>query len=98
MQLKNNEEKVLIYGKAVDVISKKPLSSVQISIGCTKALTSIDGEYSLKVDISDVRQYIKASTVGYKMIKTNFLNLKEKTKFKIDFFLQEDDGLIIDCD
>lgn len=97
MLLKNNKKEILISGKVIDVVSRKPLSSVQVFIGCTKTITSTEGNYSLKVSISDVKQYVEASTVGYKKVKTNFLNLNSKTNFKIDFFLEEDDSLLIDC-
>jgi len=93
----NNQKEVLIYGKIVDIKTNEPLSKTQILIGCIKAEASISGEYSVKIIKSDIKQYIEVSTVGYKKIKTNFLKLKDETNLKIDFFIEEDDSLLIDC-
>lgn len=96
--VKNKKDSILIYGKVVDVNTEKPLSNTVISIGCNTDITSIDGKYSLKVAVSDLKYFIKVSTIGYKMIKTNSLKLNGETNFKIDFFLEEDDTLLIHCD
>lgn len=93
----NQKGKVLISGKVVDVKTNEPLSNTQLFIGCAKTITSKNGEYSFKVNKSEVKQYIEVSTIGYKKIKTNFLKLNDKTNLKIDFFLEEDDSLLIDC-
>lgn len=92
-----SDDEVIIIGKVVDLVTNDPLVNSELTIGCNKFYTSSDGKYSLKVKKGETL-YIKTSSIGYKKIETSFLNLKQKKSIKIDFFLEEDDRPLINCE
>src|SRR5690606_23614284 len=78
---------VHIFGKVVDVLSKKPLSHTELTIGCYKVQTLTDGNYSFKIKSSnDANTFVTAISIGYKTIETAFFPLN-KDSINIDFYL-----------
>ena len=92
-----DSDKIHVFGKVVDIKTNTPLSHSQILIGCLKFETTVNGEFSFKINKTDIKQHLEISSIGYKKIVTEFLNLKDKNSLKIDFFLEEDDRPMIDC-
>jgi len=93
----SSDDEVIIIGKVVDLVTNEPLVNSELTIGCNKFYTSSNGEYSFKIKKSEIL-YIKTSSIGYKKIETSFLNFKQKNLIKIDFFLEEDDRPLINCE
>ncbi|RMZ51631.1 hypothetical protein EB822_01495 [Flavobacteriaceae bacterium PRS1] len=103
IELKQNSNiepiEIHIFGKVIDVKTKEPISHTQLILGCFKAQTSGDGEYSfIFKSTKDTMLYLKAISVGYKTIETKFLNFTNNNYVKIDFYLTEDDRPIINCE
>lgn len=90
---------IYIYGRVLDVLSKKPISNAQLTFGCLKTQTSSNGEYSFKGKGSNnTNSYIETLSIGYRMIETEFLNFSNNNTINIDFFLMEDDRPLINCE
>ncbi len=88
-----------VFGKVIDIKTKKPISHTQLIIGCTKANTIENGKYSIIInDTEDLYVFLKAISVGYKTIETKFLNFTNNNFIKIDFYLVEDDRPFINCE
>ena len=94
-----NSTDIYIYGRVLDVINKKPISNVQISMGCSKTQTSLNGEYSFKVKRSeDIALNLKSITIGYKSVETEFFDFSKTSDINVDLFLIEDDTPFINCE
>ena len=90
-------EDINISGQVVDLETNEPLPYTEITIGCNKIKTSSDGKYTIKVERGQ-HFYLKASSIGYRIIETDFLNFKKKNSIQIDFFLEEDKRPLINCE
>lgn len=92
-------KEINIYGSVVDVSNNNPINNVELTIGCYKSLTSSNGKYSFKIKGSgNTNNYVKAISIGYKTIETNFFNFHNKDSINIDLFLVEDDRPLINCE
>jgi hypothetical protein len=96
--LKTNLNDTSIEGKIFNFANGKPISHSEVIIGCLKYKTSSNGEYSFKLNNLSDTFFIKASSIGYKTVETNFINLNKKGKMRIDFYLIEDDRPLINCE
>ena len=67
-------------------------------IGCFKVITSFDGIYSIKTKDLSSTFYIKAQSIGYKTVETEFFKLNKEDGMRIDFYLVEDDRPLINCE
>ena len=87
-----------LTGRIVDVENGEPLSNSEIMIGCFKVITSFDGIYSIKTKDLSSTFYIKAQSIGYKTVETEFFKLNKEDGMRIDFYLVEDDRPLINCE
>ncbi len=94
----NLNDSNIIVGKVFDFTNGKPLSHSEVIIGCLKSKTSSDGKYSFKRNKLSDTFFMKTSSIGYKTIETDFINLNKKSKMRIDFYLIEDDRPLINCE
>jgi hypothetical protein len=59
----------------------------------------LKGSILLKTEnSSEVLYYLKVSCIGYKTIETDFIDLTQKNKINIDFYLAEDDRPFYSCE
>ena len=89
-----------ISGTVYDVNGNKPLTHVELSIGCSKIQNSANGEYNfiIKNHLENNPLFIEAISIGYQTVRTNFISIVKKNNINIDFYLSEDDRPFINCE
>ena len=89
-----------ISGKVYDVKTGKPISNAQLTLICYKTITSDNGEFSFKINtVSKYNSiFIETNFIGYKSILTNIINTNNKNDIQIDFYLEEDNRPLINCE
>ncbi|SDS63742.1 carboxypeptidase-like regulatory domain-containing protein [Gramella sp. MAR_2010_147] len=93
----NENGKVEVFGQVVDIETKKPLSNSELIIGCKKVITSTTGKYSIIIE-KDQLFYVQVSSIGYKKVETDFIKFQNQNSINLDFFLDEDDKPLINCE
>lgn len=87
-----------ITGRVFDIKTNALLGGIELTVGCKKTQTNTNGEFSFKLkEFSNGALFIKASGIGYKIVETDFINMKNKNILNIDFYLAEDDRPFINC-
>ena len=96
---KTNPDEVIIKGTVFDVKTGRPLDyPTFLKIGCYDIYTSSKGEYSYKAkNFKYDYFFIEVTSVGYKKILTDYLDLTNKNEIQIDFYLARDDRPILEC-
>ena len=94
----SNESK--ISGKVFDVRTGNPISNAQLTLGCYKTTTSDKGEFSFIINnIPNYNSFfIETNFIGYKSILTDIINTTNKNGIQIDFYLEEDNRPLINCE
>ena len=96
-KLNQNSNEVVVFGKIVNVKTKKPLVNSRVYIGCVKVETNELGQYKFKFNKSIKKQTVSVSSIGYKKVETLFFDFDVDNLYKIDFFLEEDNRPLLDC-
>lgn len=89
-----------ISGRVYDVKTGNPISNAQLTLGCNKTTTSDNGEFSFKISsISNtIPTFIETNSIGYKSILTDFINTGNTNEILINFYLEEDNRPLINCE
>ncbi len=99
---KDKSDFLYISGKVLDVKTSKPLSDVRLVLGCYKTITSDNGEFLFRIkNIPSLYPnpiFIETNFIGYKSILTDIINTSNTSEIKIDFYLEEDDRPLINCE
>lgn len=94
-----NSNELTISGKVYDIKTGKLLNNATVLAPCIRIQVSSKGEYAIKTKNSTYSNYfIEVVSLGYKTIQTNFIDLKNKKEINIDFYLNEDDRPLINCE
>ncbi len=96
----NNITNILkISGRVFDVRTRKTISNTQLLLGCYKTITSENGEFTFRINPSNYNSiFIETNFIGYKSILTDFINTTNTNEIQIDFYLEEDDRPLINCE
>lgn len=97
-ELESKTEKLKIFGQVVDLETKEPLINSQLIIGCEKIVTSSEGKYAIDISKLGPQFFIEISSIGYKKIITDFFDVQKPSAIQINFFLEEDDRPLINCE
>lgn len=96
-QYKLTEKTILVYGKVYDIKTNKPMAGAKIKVGCREYNTNLTGDYSFKLKKSN-KFYLSSNFIGYKNIETILFEDYNKSTLQIDFFLEEDNRPLFNCE
>lgn len=99
-RLKDKSDFLYISGKVLDVKTSKPISDVQLILGCYKTITSENGEFHFSINNvpNNNSIFIETNFIGYKSILTDFINTTNTNEIQINFYLEEDTRPLINCE
>ncbi|QSB26760.1 hypothetical protein [Flavobacterium sp. CLA17] len=105
---KQNRNELMIKGRVFDVKTGSVLNSeTRLDIVCFKILASSEGEYTYKLTVVEGDKiklskedyfFIEAISLGYKTIRTDYLEFDDVNEVQIDFYLEQEDRPLINCE
>ncbi|WP_127337712.1 hypothetical protein [Flavobacterium cupreum] len=107
-KIKQNPNELMIKGRVFDVKTGSTLNSeTRLDIACSKIPASSKGEYTYKLTVVERNKFklskedyffIEAISLGYKTIRTDYLEFDDVNEVQIDFYLEEEDRPLINCE
>ena len=87
-----------IQGSVYDFKSKEPITGAIVSAYCDTLITNDNGFYSLVINKPmDIPLMLNSNFIGYKYVETAPIELNRTGIIKLNFYLMQDETLIVDC-
>ncbi|GIV37169.1 MAG: hypothetical protein KatS3mg032_1548 [Cyclobacteriaceae bacterium] len=88
----------VVFGQVVDIETNQILSPAIVKMGCLTVQTDESGKYEILQESSTTMSFLTCSFIGYRTIETERFRIVKGDSLKVNFFLVQDDRLLINCE